>query len=244
MRQVTNLVFDVSGVLRDTRRLMKRSYDVAFAAHGVGIDVQESMVYKLRGLEDFNDVRNSFRLLLGTKGDLHERVMGTKGANKLLVEEMNARPVDEALVESLQAAYWAEFARDENKDLVTLLPGVADGLARLAGTHRLAVLSNAPMVSIQRDLGPDLLRHFAFTIADAGKPDPAVLHSALADHGIPPERVAYVGDAVSDVALAQAAGVASVAMLSGMGAPKHLKAKEPDMVCADFAEFVEKIAAA
>eukprot|EP00754_Rhynchopus_humris_P023221 Rhum_TRINITY_DN14826_c6_g1::Rhum_TRINITY_DN14826_c6_g1_i1::g.121068::m.121068/K01091/gph; phosphoglycolate phosphatase len=235
---VKTLVFDVSGVLRDSKRVMKRAYDVSFAEHGLDIDVDADMVYKLRGLNAFNDLSNSIRLLVGTGGDVNERVVMSKGANKLLTEEMHARPVDEALVAGVRARFRAEFAAAHNAHLVELLPGVADGLDALARDgYTLGVLSNSTLPSLQRDLG-HLSHHFRFMIPDAAKPSPDVYARSLREHDLLPAETAYVGDALSDVDLARVAGSPSIAVLTGMGTRKHLEAAAPDLLCDDFPHLV------
>ncbi|KAJ9463163.1 Pyrophosphatase PpaX [Diplonema papillatum] len=237
-RRVKTLVFDVSGVLRDSKQVMKKSYEVAFAEAGVDVKVDIDVIYKLRGLPTFNDLRNSIRLLVGTKGDIHGSVVRTKTANELLTAEMNGRPVDDALTERIRTSFRIEFSRRENHPLVTILPGVEEGIPALAKRYTLGVLSNSTKESLQRDLG-HLATHFSFMVCDAAKPDPAVYLDTLRKHAIDPEETAYVGDALSDVQLAKASNSVSVALLSGMGTEKHLQGVNPDFICKDFTEFTQ-----
>ena len=235
-----HIVFDVSGVLRDTKQLICHSYAVAFAAHGVDVAINPDMVYKLRGLEHFNHLGNSIRLLVGTRGDIHPSAVSMAGANKLLFDEMNGRPVNDDLVDQIRTTFRSEFGREENRSHVTMLPGVEAGLERLASKYTLGVLSNSNESSLKRDLG-HIAHYFKFIVSDANKPDPTVFLSQLAEHGMHPSEVFYVGDAVSDITLAKASGSIPIALSSGMGCSKHLSKAEPEHLFADFSEMTESL---
>eukprot|EP01060_Flectonema_neradi_P034248 TRINITY_DN594_c5_g1_i1.p1 TRINITY_DN594_c5_g1~~TRINITY_DN594_c5_g1_i1.p1 ORF type:complete len:244 (+),score=36.49 TRINITY_DN594_c5_g1_i1:133-864(+) len=237
---IKTIVFDVSGVLRDSKRVMEHSYRKAFQEANVKVNFDINAVYKLRGLRDFNDLRNSIRLLVGTRGEVHESVVMTKGANKLLLEEMKARPVDDDVIEQIRSTFRREFSSEHNRELVTILPGVERGLEVLKMKYKLAVLSNSTKESLERDLG-HLSHHFSFIIPDAQKPDPSVLLKALANNDLVAAETAYVGDALSDIDLAFHSGTYSIAVLTGMGTEKHITAASPDVICNDFDHLVQSL---
>ena len=237
---IKTLVFDVSGVLRDSKRIMEKSYIKAFHEANVPVNFDINAVYKLRGLQDFNDLRNSIRLLVATKGEVHESVVSRKGANKLLMEEMRARQVPEELVEKIRSSFRREFSSDENRSLVSILPGVESGLKILQNKYTLAVLSNSTQKSLDRDLG-QLSHHFTFMIPDAEKPDPSVLLRTLSNNNIIPGETAYIGDALSDIDLAVKSGTYSISLLTGMGTEKHVTAASPDVICRDFNHLVASL---
>eukprot|EP01064_Diplonema_japonicum_P026755 TRINITY_DN382_c1_g1_i1.p1 TRINITY_DN382_c1_g1~~TRINITY_DN382_c1_g1_i1.p1 ORF type:complete len:261 (+),score=65.96 TRINITY_DN382_c1_g1_i1:51-785(+) len=238
--RVKALVFDVSGVLRDSKKLMKVSYERAFKSCGVEVDVNIDMIYKLRGLQSFNDLRNSIRLLVGTKGDVGESVVAMKHANAILVDEMNGRRVEDDVVEKVRTAFREEFSSEANRELITLLPGVETGLEKLRERYTLGVLSNSTLRSLERDLG-HIAHHFTFMVPDACKPETSIYLSTLKTHGLSPGETAYIGDAVSDVQLASSAGSLPLAMLTGMGTRAHLEAAGPHVVCESFDHLVSHL---
>eukprot|EP01062_Namystynia_karyoxenos_P059053 TRINITY_DN50496_c0_g1_i1.p1 TRINITY_DN50496_c0_g1~~TRINITY_DN50496_c0_g1_i1.p1 ORF type:complete len:294 (+),score=72.41 TRINITY_DN50496_c0_g1_i1:81-884(+) len=243
---VRALVFDVSGVLRDSREVMRRAYTATFASYAARIghvDVDIGTVYAVRGLDSFNDLRMSLRLLLRTRGRIEREVLSRADADEHLRGLVVGAPPDclsrdAALIEALRKDFRRHFAAPENKDAVALLPGVERGLQRLSSRYALGVLSNSTMASLVRDLGA-LAPMFRFMVSDAEKPDPAVLLRTLRDHNIPPQDAAYIGDAVSDITLARRAGLRAIAMLTGMGLPEHLAAATPHAVCRDFDHLAE-----
>eukprot|EP00755_Sulcionema_specki_P032622 Sspe_Gene.19854::Locus_7256_Transcript_3_4_Confidence_0.700_Length_532::g.19854::m.19854 len=56
----------------------------------------------------------------------------------------------QALVDRLKTSYRAEFSAPHNKDLITILPHVPDGLAMLKAKYLLGVLSNSTSSSLKR----------------------------------------------------------------------------------------------
>lgn len=97
-----------------------------------------------------------------------------------------------------------------------LLPGVRDGLRRLAGSYRLGAVTNTSVMregdirEHLRTVDIDRFMETVVTSVDAGvaKPDPAPLLIALGRMGVAPERALYVGDLATDRQAAWAAGCA------------------------------------
>lgn len=97
-----------------------------------------------------------------------------------------------------------------------LLPGVREGLRRMAESYRLgavtntAVMREADVREHLRAVGIDEFMETVVTSVDAGveKPDPAPLLIALDRLGVAPERALYVGDLPTDRQAARAAGCA------------------------------------
>jgi phosphoglycolate phosphatase-like HAD superfamily hydrolase len=57
---------------------------------------------------------------------------------------------------------------------------------------------------------------------DRAKPDPGIVHKALDESGIDPERAVMVGDAIWDVIAAERAGIRCIGLLCGGAAAEQL----------------------
>lgn len=110
-------------------------------------------------------------------------------------------------------------------DADDLYPDVRTTLERLtAEGYLVGIVGNQPRraESVLRDL--DLPADFIATSEGWGveKPDPAFFERVVAECGVPPEQIAYVGDRVdNDVLPAMAAGMAGVWMRRGPWARIH-----------------------
>ncbi len=94
------------------------------------------------------------------------------------------------------------------------------------GLH-LGVMTNDSEVSARAQLeGAGILEQFSFIAgADSGhgaKPDPAPLTAFATAHGLQPAEVVMVGDSTHDLVAGRAAGMATVAVLTGMAGPEVL----------------------
>ncbi|MFD5435442.1 HAD family hydrolase [Kitasatospora sp. NPDC127067] len=98
------------------------------------------------------------------------------------------------------AAWFAGYTAHRNAAW-TAFPDAAPTLAALAPTHRLGIVSNAPIDQQRPKLhATGLLHHFDDTALvgsdrpGEAKPDPAIFWTGCARLGLPPHEVAYVGD--------------------------------------------------
>jgi len=127
----------------------------------------------------------------------------------------------------------------------TAAPALRD--LRAAG-FRVGILANQP-ASAQADLdraGLTALCDGVWLSAVVGreKPDPAFFALALVAWGLPPDRVAYVGDRPdNDVAPARALGLLTVRVLTGPHAKQAPRddAERPDREVGDLAEAVAEL---
>jgi phosphoglycolate phosphatase len=121
-------------------------------------------------------------------------------------------------------------------DTTRLYPGVAEGLDALAA-RTLAVLTNKPGPFSRTILeGLGVASRFA-RIWGAGdvserKPAPSGLLRLAAELGARREETLMIGDSVTDVATARAAGIAVVGVAWGLD-PPGLRAAEPDRILED-----------
>eukprot|EP01059_Diplonema_ambulator_P029840 TRINITY_DN49727_c0_g1_i1.p1 TRINITY_DN49727_c0_g1~~TRINITY_DN49727_c0_g1_i1.p1 ORF type:complete len:188 (+),score=38.17 TRINITY_DN49727_c0_g1_i1:72-566(+) len=151
--------------------------------------------------------------------------------------------VSEEKVQEVVKRFREEFSSEENRELITILPGVEEGLEVLSKHFTLGVLSNSTLKSLERDLG-HLRHHFSFMVPDARKPDPTAYLSTLTAHSLTPTETAYIGDALSDIRLAKSTNSLSIGILTGMGTRKHLESAKPDYLATSFPHLVEILQAA
>lgn len=127
-------------------------------------------------------------------------------------------------------------------------PGVVDLLEtlHLSGSS-LGVLSNKPHAATKT-----LIHHFfpeAFTYiqgqqeGNPRKPDPTMLLKMVADMGLTPEEVCYVGDSEVDVATCQNAQVAGAFCLWGFRSEEALKEAGASLLLREPAELLARLLA-
>jgi phosphoglycolate phosphatase len=152
---------------------------------------------------------------------------------------------DEALLARLVEAFKADY--DTAGHLTTtVFPGVAAGLARLAGEGaRLFIVTNKRMVPTKKILEAlGLARHFAgiHTRDETEPPAPsksAVTRRVLARHAIDPARACFVGDSDEDAAAARENGLAFIHAHYGYGAAGL--AARPDAVLDHFSRLPDLV---
>ncbi len=129
---------------------------------------------------------------------------------------------------------------------VTLIPGLAKMLASLrrAGMS-LGIVTGSDGKSLEPLREAGLLEHFDVVITAADtehrKPHPDGLIKAAKALGVSPEQTAYIGDTVIDVLASQAAGMASIAVLTGAGDSARLSAAGPDRIAASVSRLPEML---
>jgi len=121
-------------------------------------------------------------------------------------------------------------------------PGVRELLARLAAQGAVLALvtmkAKAPTHQILSALTLDVFDEvIAFEDVERRKPDPESLFMLMEKFGIRPEDTLMVGDAVTDMQYAAAAGADACAMLMGYGSPEALLAEKPKYALQSFLEF-------
>lgn len=123
-----------------------------------------------------------------------------------------------------------------------LHPGAVDilELCASAGIRRGFVTSKLRAASelLLDHLG--VLHHFEARVGPDDvvhpKPNPEPLYAALAQLGLSPEDVVYLGDTPLDVQAAHAAGVLCIALTTGYATETDLRAAKPAVICANLME--------
>ena len=173
-------------------------------------------------LEDIADAMN--RVLDGRRLPVHScasyKLMIGKWLRNLVSQTLPAETRTEETIAACLDQLIADY-REHCLDKTHLYDGVADLVSRLrADGVKLAVLSNK---------ADDLTRRIVGALFDPGtfdvvmgaqrglslKPDPAVALLVGDRLGVPPERIAYLGDSGIDMRTATAAGMAAIGVAWG-----------------------------
>ena len=130
------------------------------------------------------------------------------------------------------------------RELVAAFPRVDELLAACRERGLAVVLATSGMESdlewMQPAIGGEDVVDGATTSADveSAKPAPDLLQTAVADHGLDPERTVAVGDAVWDVRAARDAGLPCIALTCGGISRAELVEAGADEVYADPADLL------
>lgn len=153
---------------------------------------------------------------------------------RALIGQLDGEP-DEALFERAYPIFLALYAENTSKRS-RLYPGVQAGLdfLKAAGYPLGCVTNKAAQFTepLLRDLG--VADYFAIIISgdtlEKKKPDPLPLLHAARHFGVAPEAALMIGDSVSDVKAARAAGFQIVCMSYGYNHGADIRDSHPDAV--------------
>jgi pyrophosphatase PpaX len=162
------------------------------------------------------------------------------GIGRPLIDQM--RTLDPDRAQELFDVYVAHNAAWHDR-LLRPYPGIDELLAALrADGRRLGVVSSKRRETV--DLGLRLLGLDGFETVvgwqdtEAHKPRPEPVLRALERMSAAPADAVYVGDSAWDVRAGRAAGVATAAVLWGVGSREELEAERPDLVFATAGEVL------
>ncbi|KPK37823.1 MAG: phosphoglycolate phosphatase [Gammaproteobacteria bacterium SG8_47] len=158
-----------------------------------------------------------------------------------LTNDMEAEP-DGALYERALPIFTALYAENTSKRS-RLYPGVSEALDYLAGAgYKLGCVTNKAAqftIPLLKDLG--VYERFAIVVSGdtlaQQKPDPAPLLHAAQFFGVGAEQSLMVGDSVSDVKAARAAGFQIVCMSYGYNHGLDIRDAKPDAVMDNMTEL-------
>ncbi|HET9716540.1 MAG TPA: HAD family hydrolase [Pseudolabrys sp.] len=213
------IVFDLDGTLIDTAPDLVDTLNVIFAREGLS-----PLPYEIA------------RKLVGG---------GAKGmiARGIAAE---GRVLPEARMEQLFAdfvTYYSEHLTDRSRPF----PGLRDSIASLlASGYRLAVCTNKlEKLSVRLLEQLQLAEHFEIICGQdtfgVQKPDPEVLRRTISAAGGVLERSVMVGDSITDIRTARAAGVPIIAVDFGY-TERPIEEFKPDQIISHFAELPASIA--
>ncbi|UCF92539.1 MAG: HAD family hydrolase [Desulfobacterales bacterium] len=206
------VVFDYNGLLIDDLKLLEEAYWQA--AHNLGFELSRERVRRFLNYPATHKKQLYF-------GDIAEQSWRA--------------------IFNLKEKYYYEQAGKQT----LLFPEVEPVLTCLADRYVLALLSNTYRSLFERTFPAHLARLFRETrFADElaiPKPSPEPLRALIHALGVSPGECCYVGDAVTDVQMARAAGVTIFAVATGVHSGAELRAAGADWVAANLSEMAAQI---
>jgi HAD superfamily hydrolase (TIGR01509 family) len=196
---LAGLLFDVDGTLVDSIGAYRLAAEAAVAAAGLAVSISDGQVETA-----LNDDLPFWPLVLGDQAS------------------------DQALIGKL-SAFTRQVAPGILRRHARCFAGVATAIAELrtAGL-RLGICTASRGETLPALAAAGVLSAFEVIVTAADvtrrKPDPEGLVRAAAALGLPPARLAYVGDSVPDVQASQAAGMPAIGVLTGAGNGARLAA--------------------
>ncbi|MEW2495483.1 HAD family hydrolase [Streptomyces nodosus] len=161
------------------------------------------------------------------------------------------RPADHPDVRQALSAYREQFGRHVRATGPRLLyPGVAEGLAALAGAGLLLGITTSKIQLAGEQLVAltGIADHFAVVAGHDttphGKPSPDMALFAADRLGLAPADCVVVGDSVADVAMGRAAGMTVFGVSYGVATAADLTAAGAALVVDSFPDLVPAVAAA
>jgi phosphoglycolate phosphatase len=162
----------------------------------------------------------------------------------LLVARALGVAADDASVAPVLEAFVA-FYEAHPVDHTRLMPGALDALDQLDALDGvpLALCTNKPRrITLEILTRLALADRFSCVVAGGDvtrqKPHEESLLFIAAEFGLPPSRLAIVGDGPQDVACGRAAGAYTVAVTGGFAPAARLREARPDVIIAGLAELV------
>jgi phosphoglycolate phosphatase len=162
---------------------------------------------------------------------------------RALTNSLDGEP-DDALFEKAYPVFLDLYADNTSKRSI-LYPGVKEGIAYLkSASYKLGCVTNKA-AQFTEPLLKDLGIHDNFSIVISGdtlpqkKPDPAPLLHAAEFFGVSPDDALMLGDSVSDVKAARAAGFQIICMSYGYNHGEDIRTANPDAVIDSMAELPE-----
>ena len=185
------------------------------------------------------------RLDMPRRGEAAVRNWVGNGVERLveraLTNDLDGTP-DEALRERAIPVFMALYAENTSKRSC-LYPGVEEGLAYLKSAgYRLGCVTNKAeqfTLPLLRNLG--ILDNFEIVVSGdtlpKKKPDPLPLLHAAEQLGVTPGESLMIGDSISDVKAARAAGFQIICMSYGYNHGKNIRDYDPDAVIDSMTEI-------
>ena len=185
-------------------------------------------------LPDLVDVTNATMAHFGYPTHTQEEILAMVGNGlRSLITQALPPNLDSAAVNAC-IAYWKTLYDAQGDKKTRVYPGMIQTLDELkARGKKLAVLSN------KYDGGTKLMaqRYFSeqmdFALGEGPvprKPDPTGLLRVAQELDVPIQRVAFIGDSLTDIQTAQRAGAFAIAANWGYQPYEKLKAAKPDAI--------------
>jgi len=235
------ILFDVDGVLRDSKEAINESYRKAFSSVGLPYLFSADETWLLRGLSgSLNSLYKTLYALQKSNTDFKALLGGYENFEDNLLEMQKRFPLAEKNFPEMKKVMRAEFRRHD----VPFYPRVKGTLEFLHKKARLGIVTDGSGETTRIWLERHDVNYFDVIIGSEDalpKPEPEGINKALALMKVKPSQACYVGDCHTDILAAKNAGVASVAITTGMVPKQVLEKYKPDYIINDISE-VKKFA--
>ena len=170
------------------------------------------------------------------------------GAKSLITQAMAATgtPAESGQMDRLLAVFMEHY-RAHLADFSRPFPGVEETLKRLQSEGvKMGILTNKPAELTTPLLEKLNLAGYFGAVYGAGlksytKPDPRIFHDVVRDLGVLDGRAVMIGDSITDLSTARAAGAPCILMSYGY-TPEPARTLGADMVLDDFSELPASLA--
>jgi phosphoglycolate phosphatase len=122
---------------------------------------------------------------------------------------------------------------------VTLLASTTLPLAVATGMHTKQVPIALRILGIDPGVFVSIISGYEIADDHHQKPNPFMLNTLLARMNVPAEDVIYIGDSKDDIRMAKAAGIASVAVLTGNMSGNDAETEHADYILPSVVDLVE-----
>lgn len=202
------ILFDCDGTLMDSQHAIVRAMRQAFGINGLPAPDTES-VSKVIGLSLHEALRQ-----LSDRADLHEKIMA-----------------------DYRICYRAA------EDQVELYPAVRETLEELKRRgYWLGLVTGKSKAGLLRVLDAKGLREMFYVMRTAdcclSKPHPAMVTECMQEMGVTARQTGVVGDAIFDIQMATAAGVASFGVAYGVSSSEALRLAGASAVAESFPDLL------
>ena len=202
------ILFDCDGTLMDSQHAIVRAMRQAFGINGLPAPDTES-VSKVIGLSLHEALRQ-----LSDRADLHEKIMA-----------------------DYRICYRAA------EDQVELYPAVRETLEELKRRgYWLGLVTGKSKAGLLRVLDAKGLREMFYVMRTAdcclSKPHPAMVTECMQEMGVTARQTGVVGDAIFDIQMATAAGVASFGVAYGVSSSEALRLAGASAVADSFPDLL------
>ncbi len=247
MKEVKLLIFDVGGVLRDSKGALHFAYKKGFETVGLEYPFSPEEAWHLRGIGKYNSSYHSIKALIAVifENVSLKEILYKKNAEEILDEiiRRNASKISEEKVNKIRKEYKKIFRSEEVKGLIKTFPYAEKAVDILLDKkYELAIFTNTSKETVKRDIS--FYKKFKIILGEEDtekKPSGKGITMIREELGFSEKETAYVGDSQIDVLAAKNARVRSIAVLSGMGLKIHLETLNPDYIFENILEMSKKL---
>jgi len=149
-------------------------------------------------------------------------------------------------VDAAHIAYKEALLSDTFTDHLTLLEGSVEFLQEMSQSYRLAVASGLNPVVMKERVFPkfqippvfaQIMTNFDLEDPSCGKPHPDMLLKIMEDQKMSPAHTIMIGDAAGDMQMGKAAGLRTVAVLTGLMTREAAQQAETDYILENVTEL-------